>query len=338
MLFYLFLFLVQVNGERTLEPIQAVNQNKTSLMATILSNPKKFVEATANLDPVAVETIVSMLEELKRGSEDAEGALIDQLAARSEEAVTTGNAVADAEAAVEAAQGQLTDREADLAAARGAHDVKLGEKAAAQKEHDDGVPVLNNEQDVITQVIEMLRGVKDQGEWITVAEEVAGTNGKHVNLDNSDWQTLGWSDLPSWTYNNPTDYVVRMEWPNNFIEFTVPHGYDIFTMSGDTTITDVSTSVTNPGYGDTAIFCHACMKDGGDRPGDTCWGVLPLSDQNRGCGCNSGGWTGNGIYYGGYDTPTRCGGWSGGFAGAKTNGQQKGGHASIGLVLKIKQA
>jgi hypothetical protein len=336
MLFYLFLFLVKVNGEKMLEPMQDIPplkipvQNGTGLIQTILSDPKKFVENAVNLDPVAVETIVAMLEELRTTSEHAEANLIAQLAARSEEAVITGNAVADAGAAVTAAQGQLTDREAELAAAEGAHDDKLGEKDAAQKEHDDGVPILQNEQDVINQVIEMLRAVKSGGEWITVAEESQGDTGS----DNSDWQTLGWLNLPSFTSDG--DYLVRMEWPNNFMEFTVPAGSDIFKNSGDTTITGVTTSVTNPGYGSDAIFCHACMKNGGDKPGDTCWGVLPAGEGNRQCGCNSGGWTGNGVYYGGYAQPTRCGGWGGGFAGPKTNGQQKGGIHSPGLVLKIK--
>lgn len=343
MLFYFFLFLVQVNGDdhqKVLNPHYGYGgnssgalkkptaMNHTDLIQTILSDPKKFVETAANLDPVAVEEIVSLLEALKATSEDNENYLIAQLAARTEEAVVTGNAVTDARAAVQAAQGELTNREAELVAAEGAHDDKIGEKNAAQKEHDDGIPVLNNEQDVIDQVIEMLRAVKGPGDWVTVAEEAQGSKGS----DNDDWKTLGWSDLPSFTSDG--DYLVRMEWPNNFIEFTVPAGSDIFSNSGDTAITALTTSVS--GIGGDAIFCHACMKNGVDKPGDTCWGVLPANDHHRQCGCNSGGWTGTGVYYGGYRNPTRCGGHGGGFAGPKANGHAKGGQGSLGLVLKVK--
>merc|ERR1719362_1921259 len=105
-------------------------KNHTDLSQTFLSDPKKFVENAVNLDPVAVEEIVSLLEALKTTSEDNENYLIAQLAARTEEAVVTGNAVTDAKAAVVAAQDELTDREAELVAAEGAHEDKVGEKNA----------------------------------------------------------------------------------------------------------------------------------------------------------------------------------------------------------------
>ena len=38
-------------------------------------------------------------------------------------------------------------------------------------------------------------------------------------------------------------------------------------------------------------------------PGDTSWGVIPSGSRtHRQCGCNSGGWTGYGMYYGGIDS------------------------------------
>jgi uncharacterized membrane protein len=64
----------------------------------------------------------------------------------------------------------------------------------------------------------------------------------------------------------------------------------------------------------TALFCHACTKNG-YRWGDTCWAVVPTTDYNRQCGCCSGGWTGSGVYYGGYKSPQVCGGQGGGFTG-----------------------
>ena len=71
-----------------------------------------------------------------------------------------------------------------------------------------------------------------------------------------------------------------------------------------------------------ALFCKACSASSSSRPvsgiglsiscppahshgclvlraqGDTCWAVTRTNDNHRGCGCNSGGWTGNGVYYG----------------------------------------
>merc|ERR1712146_810014 len=61
----------------------------------------------------------------------------------------------------------------------------------------------------------------------------------------------------------------------------------------------------------------ACVK-GGTKYGDTCWGVIPKSSSHRLCGCNSGGWEGYGIYYGGYkQNNDGCDGQGGGFAGPK---------------------
>ena len=72
------------------------------------------------------------------------------------------------------------------------------------------------------------------------------------------------------------------------------------------------------------------------RWGDTCWGLISRDSNHRQCGCNSGGWQGFGIYYGGYKKNNDgCGGQGGGFSGPKTNGQAKGNLASVGLTIKI---
>jgi hypothetical protein len=76
-------------------------------------------------------------------------------------------------------------------------------------------------------------------------------------------------------------------------------------------------------------FCKACSGAPGgacDGGGDTCWAITPIDDQHRAIGCNNGGWTGHGIYYAG------CG-YSGGFSGAKENGQGKAGFPSIGVRI-----
>ena len=182
--------------------------------------------------------------------------------------------------------------------------------------------------------------------WKIVFEETKG-DGNGAQFDNSDIRTLHLLNPPFDVAKG--DYSVRLEWNGasgdvvHTAEFTVPKGQDIFgDFAGDgpkdIPVVDVSTSSdSNFGTGieSAATFCHACKKNG-HKWGDTCWALVPSSDSNRGCGCNSGGWAGNGIYYGGYKSPDSCGGQGGGFAGPKSGGQPKGDLASLGLILKIK--
>ena len=111
------------------------------------------------------------------------------------------------------------------------------------------------------------------------------------------------------------------------------------------------------------------------RWGDTCWGLISKDSSHRQCGCNSGGWAGIGIYYGGYKKNNDgCGGikvdfefshsllhtrthalidmhlliiysvtcslndsgQGGGFSGPKKDKQQKGNLPSAGLTIKIQ--
>lgn len=91
-----------------------------------------------------------------------------------------------------------------------------------------------------------------------------------------------------------------------------------------------------------AVWCSATSYDEIDLPGDTSWGITPRHDTNRGCGCNSGSWTGEGVFYGGYANTaapgeplippdhgsyscTVCGCHGGGLSGYRGNGQPKGG-------------
>ena len=87
------------------------------------------------------------------------------------------------------------------------------------------------------------------------------------------------------------------------------------------------------------LFCKACASASSIKYGDSCWAILPSTDDNRGCGCSSGGWTGTGIYYGGW-RPSQCSAqvsgcqcWGGGFAGELTDGQKKGGISSGHIQL-----
>mmetsp|Transcript_6066 Transcript_6066/g.11347 ORF Transcript_6066/g.11347 Transcript_6066/m.11347 type:complete len:208 (-) Transcript_6066:107-730(-) len=175
----------------------------------------------------------------------------------------------------------------------------------------------------------------DDKTWATIFTEAVGdANG--VEFDNSDERTLNFPSAPSCT--NSGDYWVKLEYNGGReTTFKVPAGKDIFSQTeGDFQIDQVTSTMAEIGW--TATFCHACTKDG-YRHGDTCWAVVPSGDNNRQCGCCSGGWAGNGLYYGGYknqDPP--CGSQGGGFVGQKTNGQPKGNLGSVGLTLSVSCA
>jgi len=175
--------------------------------------------------------------------------------------------------------------------------------------------------------------------WNIVFEEEEGS-GNGEKFDNSPLRTLSLSKPPfDLSLGN---YRVRMEWgeEGGFAEFTVPPGQNIFSQKKEQLFIEVQHIVTssldnNLKIGSKANFCHACVK-GGIKYGDTCWGLIPKKSSHRLCGCNSGGWEGYGIYYGGYKKNNDgCGGQGGGFSGPKKNNQQKGNLDSVGLTIKI---
>jgi hypothetical protein len=184
-------------------------------------------------------------------------------------------------------------------------------------------------------------------EWQVVFTEQPGTaNGPEYDMSQA--RLLNFRD---WAFaidvTGQLPYEVKLEWPGGWVQFTVPHGYNIFdqTMNQNIPIQDVKKSSDYlPALGATGYFCHACVgwqwraQDWGVRWGDTCWAVLPLSDHNRSCGCNNGNATGSGIYYGGSKNQDRCHGRGGGFAGPKLNKQQRGNLKSIGLKFSVKLA
>jgi hypothetical protein len=48
-----------------------------------------------------------------------------------------------------------------------------------------------------------------------------------------------------------------------------------------------------------AEFCKAAALNASALPGETSWGILPATDDNRGCGCTGQGFVGSGAYYAG---------------------------------------
>merc|ERR1719273_1011147 len=127
-----------------------------------------------NLDPAALQRVITLLEDLKASSEAEETQLIEDLSAK-KTALDQANArvvqkendlddanddVDDANAAVTAAHGVLTTaQQAAIAAGtaltneRSHQASKQAEKDASQTSHDNQIPTLNEEQRVLTEVI-----------------------------------------------------------------------------------------------------------------------------------------------------------------------------------------
>eukprot|EP01084_Bolivina_argentea_P133154 234982_1 len=84
----------------------------------------------------------------------------------------------------------------------------------------------------------------------------------------------------------------------------------------------------------THYFCKACAMQNTDKPGNTCWAIVPFYDHNRDCGCSSDLWIGQGLYYGGYrhSDANRCHGLGGAFSGQKFNHVNKA-QPSVGVRL-----
>ena len=126
--------------------------------------------------------------------------------------------------------------------------------------------------------------------------------------------------------NGSNYYLLTTSAP--FFENTSSPNLEILTL--ETNDASLNTAVSNDGG---AKFCRAAVYPN-VKPGDTSWGIIPNGSTQRGCGCNSGGWSGYGVYYGGSIDQTNCGAQGGRFAGYKSNGQPKGG-VSTGHSTKI---
>ena len=126
---------------------------------------------------------------------------------------------------------------------------------------------------------------------------------------------------------------VWIDWSTtNFVRFTRPVTFDLFANVVNTSVpvSQFSTSETNlSGWVTTANGAKLCVAshDSDVRPGDTSWAILPITDNNTGCGCDSSGWRGQGAYYGGAPNgnQTTCTGFGGGWAGTKDDTIAKGG-------------
>ena len=182
-------------------------------------------------------------------------------------------------------------------------------------------------------------------EWVEIAVEVPGDAGsdkfRYLDFQSEIYAEYGLGqilrykfeygyDSNAGTYND--EIIFTLDSPSEFLKDTA----DTYALTIPIQVESSSSGIVGTGA---AEFCKACSSQQMvARFGDTCWGFTPVSDDNRGCGCNSGSWTGNGVYYGGWEPGTCniCGCWGGAMAGDKTNGQQKGGISSIGLRISVE--
>jgi hypothetical protein len=173
------------------------------------------------------------------------------------------------------------------------------------------------------------------GGWTLVARELPNTAGTLEFLDRDTGNDAALANgtasglLGHRFAGNYTDFWINWNGAQ-FIRGTFSPAFDIFsnTVNASIPLTNHASSDPNldawvAGAGG-AKFCVAA-HDNDVRPGDTSWAVKPVSDDNTGCGCNSGAWAGEGAFYGGSLSPTACGAWGGGWSGVDANGQQKGG-------------
>lgn len=180
-----------------------VHLNQTSVvtsnnfMVDLMANPKEFVAEVTKLDPVELRNIVGLLEALKGTSEAREAHLIDVVSNKNAEAVITGEAVVDAQTVVTNAEGAVVDAQAavtvanqELTNANTAHAAKLGEGASAQQAHDDEIDSLNDEQQVITDVINMLEGLHPNAQCSSTASNTLRLTDSVYACEGS-WSTPG---------------------------------------------------------------------------------------------------------------------------------------------------
>ena len=181
-------------------------------------------------------------------------------------------------------------------------------------------------------------------EWLLVSETIGdtgSTSNRHLS------QSYPAEVVTRFNDNAYTFYGYKLEYgaSNDYIIFNFVDSAQDELLLGDGVglgpnipINIIETSISGFTEGlSTGYWCKQCSSLDNNNYGDTCWGIVPSSDGNRGCGCNSGGWAGSGLYYGGYPSGqcNICSCWDGGFAGYKSNGQQKGGLNSVGFTLSI---
>lgn len=125
-------------------------------MEKVMADPKKFVAEVSDVDPTALAEIITLLEGLLTTSTNEEQDLQDKADEETAKAVQTAEEVLVTQAALEAAEQAHT-------AAVDAHDAQEIAKDIAVAEHADQSVGLDDEQQVLRDVIDMLKGLHNPG-------------------------------------------------------------------------------------------------------------------------------------------------------------------------------
>lgn len=133
-----------------------------------MSDPKKFVAEVSKVDPAQLAQIISLLEALLETSEGQEQALVDKVDEETANALASAETLANALTDVESAQAALELAQQEHQTASDAHDAQEDAKTLAEQELADLEGGLNGEQEVIRQVIDMLRGLNGPSGWTLV--------------------------------------------------------------------------------------------------------------------------------------------------------------------------
>jgi len=205
-------------------PDTVAAKKSPDLLLSLKSNPKEFVAQMEQLDPVALTNVITLLEDLLSTSEAREAQLIDELddastalGAAAQDVVEKENsknsadqAVIDtqeaADQAVANAQQVADTASTDLDNARSHHAAKQTVWNAAQTAHDHELPGLNNEQQVLRDVIAMLKGLPEhQGLDCDEARGldnlfpvIAGAKWEFTNDWDCGGSDISWQSAPSW--------------------------------------------------------------------------------------------------------------------------------------------
>ena len=189
--------------------------------------------------------------------------------------------------------------------------------------------------DTCTKVVDEVLAVNDAGcSWRVLLPTESGATGALSDgladlADAADWHEeqiirLAWN-----TTDGALEYIEFVTAEDPFVDRTGSNTGS----KADNQLFEMQNFTTNhedlAGLVATAGGAYLCMGNAGAW--DTAWGVIPLTNAYWQIGCNSGGWTGVGAYYGEEY-------YGAGWVGYKTTGQRKapgGGTAHLGLQISV---
>jgi hypothetical protein len=229
-MFYFLFLLALVNAGKTLQPVVSVAiANKTavvkpkSILDKVIGDPKQFVAEIQNLDPTALRTIITLLEDLLTTSEEREDTLNNAVSDADSAVSDASNGVADAEdvltgkqqgvtdaeahlkttqeeaaAAVEAAEAALataqqaeTEAQGSLNDAKADHTQKVDDKTEAEDNLAGELDGLNHEQEVLREVIAILENLHSTNTpdmyQLVGNGWCQGVDGNRINMPGYSW-------------------------------------------------------------------------------------------------------------------------------------------------------